>query len=101
MRSSRDASAARPEAMMWFGGAVVALSLVTYSFQAIYRGLDSLFTAQQGTPTGGVGLAFLALTGAVLLFVGLGWSSLINRRHLESDEAPAADNQAPDESVAA
>ena len=101
MKSSRDASDARPEALMWFGGAVMALSLVTYSLQAIYRGLDSLFTAQTGAPAGGVGLAFVALTGVVFLFIGLGWGRLTNRRHLEKHEASAADAHAPDRSVAA
>lgn len=75
------AQAARSEALMWVGGAVVALSLVTYSLQSIYRGLDSLFTAQKAAPLGGVGLIFVALAGLALLFVGLGWSSLINRRN--------------------
>ncbi len=101
MKSSRDASAARSEALMWFGVAVMALSLVTYSLHSIYRGFDSLFTAQKAVPTGGRGFVFVALGGLVFLFVGLGWSSLINRRHVGRHEVPAADSRTPDETIAA
>ena len=101
MKSSGDESAARSEALMWVGGAVVALSLVTYSLQSIYRGLDSLFTAQKAAPSGGVGLIFVALAGLALLFVGLGWSSLINRRHVGRHEVPAARTETHDKTIAA
>ena len=101
MKSSRDTSAARSEALMWFGGAVMALSLVSYSLHSIYRGLDSLFTAQKALPTGGRGFAFIALAGLVFLFVGLGWSSLINRRRVGTHQVPVADSQTPDKTFAA
>ena len=101
MKSSRDTSAARSEALMWFGGAVMTLSLVSYSLHSIYRGLDSLFTAQKALPTGGRGFAFIALAGLVLLPVGLGWSSLINRRRVGRYQVPVADSQTPDKTIAA
>ena len=101
MKSFRNASAARSEALMWFGGAVMALSLVSYSLQSIYRGLDSLFTAQKAAPSGGAGFTFVALGGLAFLFVGLGWSSLINRRHVGRHEGPVADRQTHDKTIAA
>lgn len=101
MKSSRDTSAARSEALMWFGGAVMTLSLVAYTFHSIYNGLDSLFTASRAASSGGVGFAFVAIAGLVLLIVGLGWSRLVNRSRVGRLEVPIGDSQRPSENIAA
>ena len=101
MRSSRDTSDAHAEVLTWSGVAVLAWSMVSYFLASVYRGLDSLFTAQKAAPFGGVGFVFAALVGLAIVFIGLGWSSVINRRHSGRHEVPVADSQIPNKTIAA
>ena len=101
MRSSRGTSDAHAEVLTLSGVAVLALSLVSYFLTSVYRGLDSLFTAQNSAPSGGVGFVFAALVGLAIVFIGLGWSSVINGRRNGRHERPVADSQIPNKSIAA